>query len=58
MRKSPQAHTRRKQNRMGKKKLTPKEMTEAVNRVIEKLGSDLDPVIMEHSRRMLRKVEW
>ena len=37
---------------------SPDEMTEAVNRVCEKLGPQYDPFLDEAARRTLKNLEW
>ena len=37
---------------------SPDEMTEMVNRVCEKVGSQHDPFLNEAARRILKNTEW
>ena len=36
----------------------PDEVTEAMNRVCDKMGSAYDPALRENTRRILKKIEW
>ena len=36
----------------------PDEITEAMDRVCNKLGSAYDPALRENARRTLKKIEW
>lgn len=37
---------------------SPDEVTEAMNRVIEEVGEQPDPFVIEAARRVLEKTEW
>jgi metal-responsive CopG/Arc/MetJ family transcriptional regulator len=37
---------------------SPDEVTDAMNRVIEEVGGQADPFVIEAARRVLEKTEW